>query len=92
MSRNEDNFSAQIPAGDVSTEGIEYYITATDGLNTATHPVDYSNPHQITVSETEDDEDDDGGFLAGFEVMMVILSVVVAAGVVPGRARGKQKI
>jgi len=83
MNRTGDSYSAEIPGADVSVDGIQYYIKATDGNNTATHPMDYNNPHQVTVSKAEEN-DDDGGFLAGFGLVM-ILAVVGVAGVLLGR-------
>jgi fibronectin type 3 domain-containing protein len=52
MSSDGDTYTAEIPGTFVSTAGVEYYIEATDGINTVTHPA--SNPadapHVIAVT------------------------------------------
>ncbi|MBU4190428.1 MAG: hypothetical protein KJ886_05490 [Candidatus Thermoplasmatota archaeon] len=63
-----DNYSADIPASVVTTDGVDYYISATDGVNTATHPSTNpeTSPHTITVTQlvTETFEDPDTGTTA----------------------------
>jgi len=49
MEGKGDAFRASIPKGFVSTKGIEYYITATDGINTSYFPLDPSTPLKIRV-------------------------------------------
>ena len=53
MTKSDDTYTATIPASAVTTDGVEYYISATDGLNTATFPATDPNtsPREITVSE-----------------------------------------
>ncbi|MBD3183861.1 hypothetical protein GF312_16370 [Candidatus Poribacteria bacterium] len=52
----EDFFSAEIPASDVTVAGVEYYVRATDGLWTVTNPVldAPALPHSVKVSDTLD--------------------------------------
>ncbi|MCG2827570.1 MAG: carboxypeptidase-like regulatory domain-containing protein, partial [Thermoplasmatales archaeon] len=47
-----NTWTGTIPALAVTTDGVEYYISATDGTNTATHPATNpeTSPHPITVS------------------------------------------
>lgn len=46
-------YEAAIPASAVTTTGVEYYISATDGTNVATHPATNpdDSPHVIAVIE-----------------------------------------
>ena len=62
------DYKAVIPAEKVSTYGIEYYIRATDGTNSATHPADTAAPHTIVVTEKESS----GGIIPGFGVILVL--------------------
>ena len=52
MEKKGENYIAEIPAEQVTTAGIEYYIFATDGKNNATHPSENpeTNPHKFTVN------------------------------------------
>jgi len=47
-----NTYTAEIPASAVNVAAIEYYITASDGTNTATHPaVDpENNPHIVWIN------------------------------------------
>jgi beta propeller repeat protein len=49
--KSQDTYSADIPSSAITLDGIEYYIEATDGMNTATNPVSnpITNPYEITV-------------------------------------------
>ena len=62
------DYKAVIPAERVSTDGIEYYIRATDGTNSATHPADTTAPHTVVVTEKESS----GGIIPGFGVILVL--------------------
>jgi len=46
-------YDGAIPASAVTTAGVEYYISATDGTNTATHPATNpdTSPHVISMIE-----------------------------------------
>jgi hypothetical protein len=48
-----DVYDAAIPASAVTTAGVEYYISATDGINVAIHPATNpdSSPHVIAMIE-----------------------------------------
>jgi len=74
LTKDGDTYKGTIPASDVYIEGIEYYIRATDGNNSATDPADQNKPHLINVKEKKDD-DDDKGFLPGFELMFIIAAL-----------------
>jgi hypothetical protein len=55
MGQTGDVYTAEIPGSFVSAAGVEYYIEAADGVNTATHPaVDpEANPHVISVTSLQ---------------------------------------
>ena len=59
MSSEGYEYSAIIPASDVTTSGIEYYIWTTDGFNDATQPSENvaENPYKITVKDENVEED-----------------------------------
>lgn len=46
-------YTAEIPSGDLNLEGLEYYIEASDGTNTATSPVDITHPYQVVISDKD---------------------------------------
>ena len=83
MTADGDTYSAEIPAKDVTKDGIEYYIKATDGTNTATAPSDSSNPYKIKVEE----EEDDGGIIPGFEAVIALAAVAAGAGILVARKK-----
>lgn len=58
MSSEGYEYSANIPASGITTNGIEYYIWATDGINNATHPSEdlINNPHKISVYEEKGED------------------------------------
>ncbi len=53
MSKSGDTYTAAIPASAVTTAGVQYYISATDGANAATAPAadPTTAPFQIAVTE-----------------------------------------
>ncbi|HWQ30404.1 MAG TPA: CehA/McbA family metallohydrolase [Negativicutes bacterium] len=51
MSAAGNLYSAAIPKSALSTSGIQYYIEATDGINTATSPADISVPYEVAISD-----------------------------------------
>ena len=52
MESTGDNFIATIPPVDVTTQGIEYYLWATDEKNVTTHPLvnPEKNPHKFKIN------------------------------------------
>ena len=52
LTASADTYTATIPASFVDAETIEYYISASDGTNQATHPptAPTSNPHTIDIN------------------------------------------
>ncbi|MDF2530696.1 MAG: hypothetical protein K0Q65_277 [Clostridia bacterium] len=50
MILNNGEYAYTIPKTELSTAGIEYYIEATDGSNTATVPIDISTPYPVAIS------------------------------------------
>ncbi len=62
MSVSGDTYTATIPDSAVTTDGVEYYIRATDGVNVATSPAanPTTSPHEIEVVDNEDPVADAG--------------------------------
>ncbi|UCG70096.1 MAG: hypothetical protein JSV09_03525 [Thermoplasmata archaeon] len=56
MSNVGDVYSAVIPSSFVTIDGIEYYISASDEINTATHPSSNAITEPLPI-EVEDDEE-----------------------------------
>lgn len=79
MIKEGGTYSATIPAVQVSLAGIEYYISATDGNNSATDPADQNQPHSIAISEKTDDDDDDGSNVLIW--LLFIFLIVLFAGI-----------
>jgi hypothetical protein len=75
MTSTVDNeWTAEIPSFDITTEGIEYYIFATDGVNNATEPS--GNPYSVNV-EGEGAEEDSFPFLILLIVIIAIVSLIL---------------
>lgn len=53
MQKNNDLYTAVIPKSELSTQGIEYYIEASDGINTVTYPSDINNPLKVVIKEVD---------------------------------------
>lgn len=53
MQKLNDVYAAVIPKTDLTVQGIEYYIEASDGINTSTFPRDISNPIRVTIREVD---------------------------------------
>ncbi|MGF7057811.1 CehA/McbA family metallohydrolase [Brassicibacter mesophilus] len=53
MTKMEDSYTYTISKTNLTVAGIEYYIEASDGTNTATSPEDVSIPYQIVISEED---------------------------------------
>ena len=74
LSASGNTYSAVIPASAVTTAGVQYYISATDGTNTATAPTNPSTaPYEVSVSEKTTAE----GFPWIWVIIIVIILVVV---------------
>jgi hypothetical protein len=79
MTQNGSVFSAIIPASDVTTEGIEYYIMATDSIFNTTHPDinPQTNPHEITVTKEPEDEDKDAFIIPSWLWLLLALFFII---------------
>ncbi|MCJ2556308.1 MAG: hypothetical protein LN415_04280 [Candidatus Thermoplasmatota archaeon] len=86
MSVSGDTYTATIPASAVTTDGVEYYISATDGVNVATSPATNptTSPHEIEVTE-EAPLDMMWIYLA---LAVIIIVVIIIAVVAASRRRG----
>jgi len=86
MSVSGDTYTATVPASAVTTDGVEYYISATDGVNVATSPAanPETSPHEIEVTE-EAPLDMMWIYLA---LAVIIIIVVIIAVVAASRRRG----
>jgi len=85
MSASGDTYTAVIPASAVTTAGVQYYISATDGTNTATAPAANPTTAPYSVSVTEQ------GGLPWLWIIIIIVIVVVVA-LVAVLMRKKKKI
>jgi hypothetical protein len=74
MSASGDTYTAVIPASAVTTAGIQYYISATDGTNAATVPTANPTTAPYSVSVTEQ-----GGLPWLWIIIIIIVIVVVIA-------------
>jgi hypothetical protein len=86
MSVSGDTYTATIPDSAVTTDGVEYYISATDGVNVATSPATSptTSPHEIEVTE-EAPLDMMWIYIA---VAVIIIIVIIVAAVAASRRRG----
>ncbi len=82
MSVSGDTYTATIPASAMTTDGVEYYITATDGTNSARSPT--TGAHEIEVTE-EEPLDMMWIYIA---IAVIIIIVIIIAAVVASRRRG----
>lgn len=53
MSLNAGKYTAEILSTELKTEGLEYYIEATDGKNITTSPANINNPYSITITNAD---------------------------------------
>ncbi len=53
MTKKENVYSYAISKTALSVDGIEYYIEASDGTNTATSPEDIDEPYEIIISDAD---------------------------------------
>ncbi|MFA9397757.1 MAG: CehA/McbA family metallohydrolase [Clostridiaceae bacterium] len=49
MTNEDSTYTAVIPKEDLTIDGIEYYIEATDSVNTVTAPEDTTSPYSVTI-------------------------------------------
>lgn len=75
MTALNDKYSAVIGFNDVTVAGIEYYLSAFDGVNT-TYSGDAESPYQITIQEPLDKSDlgdvNGDGYITLLDALMVI--------------------
>lgn len=53
MQGTENTYAAVIPKGELSGDGLEYYIEASDGTNTVTSPSDKTHPYEAAISKED---------------------------------------
>jgi len=90
MTRTDDTYTRTIPSDDVTTDGVEYYISATDGTNTATHPATNptTSPHEITVSAADGEPTEELPWL-WIIIAIIIIVIIIAAVAAAARGRGR---
>lgn len=75
MQANNSKYSAMIPAASITSEGLEYYIDAFDGINHTYSGSDVS-PHQVIVqskvSENEKGDVDGNGTIDLYDALLTI--------------------
>ena len=100
VKEGDDKYSGEIPADVVTSEGIEYYIRATDGTNEITMPENIDTPYTIKVTGEEDGGSEGGGgvfttpVIYGLLILLIIVLLVVVLvirGVVPLGGTEKEK-
>lgn len=89
MPFNGEIYITDIPDYRVTLDGIEYYISATDGTNTVTDPADTDQPHAITDITKEEVDEGGGGFLPGFGLILVFSALAMGA-FLQGRQRKRR--
>jgi hypothetical protein len=88
---SEDTWTAEIPSSEITTGEIEYYITATDGTNNATHPTSME-PYQITVRDEEKGTDSSGWILLIIVIIIIIAAVIVILFLIKSKKKKKSRI
>ncbi|MBQ3612333.1 MAG: S8 family serine peptidase [Firmicutes bacterium] len=78
MTNNNDKYSAVISASEVTVDGIEYYIEATDGISTtrkgtAKTPIEVAV--QVAVSANDKGDVDSNGAVELKDAMMVLMAI-----------------
>lgn len=53
MLPSDGEYAAVIPKDELDVAGLEYYIEASDGVNTATSPADISLPYTVSISAAD---------------------------------------
>lgn len=79
MTQNVNVFSADIPASDVTTDGVEYYIFATDDIFNTTSPGvnPQTAPYEITVTKEPKLDDKDVLFVPSWLWLLLVLFIVL---------------
>ncbi len=67
----DDEWAAEIPSYEITNEGIEYYIFATDGFNNATEPK--RDPYVVNVESEEKGSADNSWLL----LMIILIAVII---------------
>jgi hypothetical protein len=76
MTNTFDNeWTAEIPSSVVTTAGIEYYIFATDGVNSETQPT--GDPYFVNV-----EGDEEKGSADSFWLLLIIILIAVIVAVI----------
>ncbi|UCE73609.1 MAG: hypothetical protein JSV56_11370, partial [Methanomassiliicoccales archaeon] len=73
MSKLGDVYSAVIPSSSVTTKGIEYYISASDEINTATYP----SSNAVTEPLPVDIKDDSEPWFESWWWLLLLLAIVL---------------
>ena len=78
MTNNNDKYSAVISASEITVDGIEYYIEATDGISTtnkgnAEEPIEITV--QVAVAASEKGDVDGNGAVELKDAMMVLMAI-----------------
>lgn len=78
MTNNNDKYSAVISASEITVDGIEYYIEATDGISTtnkgtADEPIEITV--QVAVATAEKGDVDGNGAVELKDAMMVLMAI-----------------
>ncbi len=79
MGKSGDMYTAAIPSSAVTTVGVQYYISATDGANTAMAPQTNPTTAPYDVSVTEKAESASLLWLWIIVIIIVIIAVMLAA-------------
>ncbi len=74
MSKEGDVYSADIPSSFVTEKKIEYYISASDEINTATYPSSGATTDYLPI----DVEDEDVLFLPSWLWLLLVLFIILA--------------
>lgn len=86
MTKDGDTYSATIPGEAVTVDDVEYYISATDGVNIATYPATdpTTDPEQIVIAGPIEWEIP----WLWIIIAIVILVVIIVVAVVAAKRRG----
>ena len=93
MAASGSTYTATIPSSDVTTAGVEYYISATDGVNNVTAPLTNptTSPYMITVTEKGTTTTESSSWIGIVTVLIVILIVIVLIAMM-ARRKPKEKM
>lgn len=75
MNKLNDKYSAIIPAADITIDGLEYYIEASDGIS-STFNGSAEEPYSVIVQEAVDDSSlgdvDGNGIITNIDALMLL--------------------